>query len=673
MTAGDDGWAVNEDRRLTIAALDGIVEFVDRPADAEVIHACWWDPLMALPQQAVEGKHVICHMVGDPARVMTEPAFLPSLQRVNTWVAQSRGALAKLRLLADTVEFVPYAVDVGAFASPEHEPSAAVRKALDAIPAGRYVISSFHRDTAGAWYGPGMETPKLVKGPDLLLAILTELHRRGVPVTALLAGPRRHWVRDRLRAAGVHTVFAGDEMAGEDYPANILGRSDVAHLLHASHLALTTSRSEGGPRSILEAAAAGVAQLSTPVGHATEVLHHDSIFTDVVDAADRIVRDVADGSQRALAPAAHSIVKAVHTAQANHGLWAGIYSRLKRGGGPMPRGAFATAWLERPEHRAGAKPVPPVAARCPRVAFWNKFTPPPWGGGNQFMMALMLEARRQGVDAVPNAEGGAGGCDGHIVNSVQFDIERFTAEVEPGSAPVLHRIDGPISVLRGTPESLESDRECFRINARWATATVIQSWHTLRALNELGFAPVNPALVTNAPDPSVFHPPHGEFTEPPREGKPLLVVATAWSSNPSKGARVFEWLDRNLDPAHHELVFVGNTAARFERARLVPAMPSLGLADLLRTQHVYLAASRNDPCSNALIEALSCGLPAVYLDSGGHAEIVGHAGLPFTHPREVPELLDRIRANLGFYRTLIRLPSIEEICKRYLELLWARR
>ena len=38
---------------------------------------------------------------------------------------------------------------------------------------------------------------------------------------------------------------------------------------------------------------------------------------------------------------------------------------------------------------------------------------------------------------------------------------------------------------------------------------------------------------------------------------------------------------------------------------------------------------RDDPCSNALLEALACGLPAAYRDSGGHPELVGEGGLPF--------------------------------------------
>ena len=69
---------------------------------------------------------------------------------------------------------------------------------------------------------------------------------------------------------------------------------------------------------------------------------------------------------------------------------------------------------------------------------------------------------------------------------------------------------------------------------------------------------------------------------------------------------------------------------------------------------MYLAASRDDPCSNALLEALACGLPAVFLRSGGHPELVGEAGLGFDEAEELPPLLDRLVGELGERRAAIR-------------------
>lgn len=46
-----------------------------------------------------------------------------------------------------------------------------------------------------------------------------------------------------------------------------------------------------------------------------------------------------------------------------------------------------------------------------------------------------------------------------------------------------------------------------------------------------------------------------------------------------------------------------------------------------RRAHVLLHPKVNDPCPNVVLEALACGLPVVYSESGGTPELVGSAGL----------------------------------------------
>jgi glycosyltransferase involved in cell wall biosynthesis len=176
----------------------------------------------------------------------------------------------------------------------------------------------------------------------------------------------------------------------------------------------------------------------------------------------------------------------------------------------------------------------------------------------------------------------------------------------------------------------------------------------------------SPVLISNAPDPQIFYvPPVAE----PMQDRKLRVIATSWSSNPRKGIEVLEWLDRHFDEAGVEVTFAGQTQARFKRIRTVPPLASHALAELLRGHDVYLAASRDDPCSNALLEGLACGLPAAFLRSGGHPELVGEGGLPFDDPEELPDLFARLREELDFRRAAIQVPSLAEVADRYLEVL----
>src|SRR5205085_6368427 len=136
-----------------------------------------------------------------------------------------------------------------------------------------------------------------------------------------------------------------------------------------------------------------------------------------------------------------------------------------------------------------------------------------------------------------------------------------------------------------------------------------------------------------------------------------------------KGADVLEWLDEHLDFEEFEVTFAGRTQAQLRNIRFVGPLSSEPLADLLRAHDVFLAASRDDPCSNALLEGLACGLPAAFLRSGGHPELVGEGGIGFDDPDELPDVLARLRDELDERRGAIRVPALARVADRYLEVL----
>lgn len=147
------------------------------------------------------------------------------------------------------------------------------------------------------------------------------------------------------------------------------------------------------------------------------------------------------------------------------------------------------------------------------------------------------------------------------------------------------------------------------------------------------------------------------------------MIAVSWSDNSRKGGPVLRWLDQTLDHDRYEITFVGNTQESFERIRHLAPMPSRELADLLRQHDIFFTATQHDAYSNALVEALSCGLPAIYLDSGGSGEAVKEAGFAFTDRKEIPALLDRLRDEYEERQASISLPSLGAVVDAYLETL----
>jgi len=295
-----------------------------------------------------------------------------------------------------------------------------------------------------------------------------------------------------------------------------------------------------------------------------------------------------------------------------------------------------------------------VRLRAPDVAISHKLRPPPYGGSNQFLLALRGELRRRGLRVtdgqVPRRARSV------LLHSYLVDVRRRPA------GRVVHRVDGPIGLYRGADDG--ADRRIVEINRELADATILQSRYSLEAHCELGLELRDPVVIPNAVDPEIFHPP---AESPPLRGRRVRVVATSWSDNPRKGSETYAWLARSIDRERYELTFVGRSAVPVEAEVVLPPLPSDELAEVLRRQDLYITASLHDPCSNALLEALACGLPALYSRSGGHPELVGEAGLGFDEREELPELLDRLVAELDERRAAIRVPSLTDVADRYLE------
>jgi len=233
---------------------------------------------------------------------------------------------------------------------------------------------------------------------------------------------------------------------------------------------------------------------------------------------------------------------------------------------------------------------------------------------------------------------------------------------------MVHRVDGPIGVYRGYDDG--TDQRIEEINHELAQATIVQSEYSLRRHRELGIELRDPRVIRNTVDPELFN---EAGRERYRGGRRLRLITTSWSDNPRKGAATIAWLEQRLDWSRYEFTFVGRTSRGFERVRTIDPVPSHELGDLLRAHDVFLAAGHDDPCSNALLEALACGLPAVYRLSGGNAELVGDAGLGFSADEEIPDLLERAAGEWDDLHARIDVEPLQEVAGRYLAVLGVER
>ena len=181
---------------------------------------------------------------------------------------------------------IPIGIDLGRFPFGTDQARGQARAALG-LPAEAFVVGSFQKDGVG--WGEGLE-PKLIKGPDVLVAVLAQLSRVVPNLVALLTGPARGYVRKEL---DLHSIRY----------RHVFARShdELARAYRALDLYVVTSRQEGGPKAVLEAMATGVPLVTTRVGQAQELVEHDrnGMLADVDDVeaiagwAARLAEDAA--------------------------------------------------------------------------------------------------------------------------------------------------------------------------------------------------------------------------------------------------------------------------------------------------------------------------------------------------------------------------------------------
>ena len=172
---------------------------------------------------------------------------------------------------SSAVHVIPIGIDLEHFPLVDADRRRVARAALD-LPADAFVVGSFQKDGVG--WGEGLE-PKLVKGPDVLVAALARAAREVDDLHVLLTGPARGYVRRELARLGVpyRHVYAKD-------------RAELARAYRALDVYVVASRQEGGPKGILESMASGVPLVTTRVGQAQEI---------AADGENALVVDVDDG------------------------------------------------------------------------------------------------------------------------------------------------------------------------------------------------------------------------------------------------------------------------------------------------------------------------------------------------------------------------------------------
>jgi hypothetical protein len=131
------------------------------------------------------------------------------------------------------------------------------------IPENSFVIGSFQKDTEGK----DGETPKLSKGPDIFIDIVSDMYAKKNNIFVILTGWRRKYIMQRLDKINIPYVYY-----------ELVDIATINELYNCLDLYIVSSRVEGGPRAIIECGIAKVPIISTDVGISELILSNESIY-----------------------------------------------------------------------------------------------------------------------------------------------------------------------------------------------------------------------------------------------------------------------------------------------------------------------------------------------------------------------------------------------------------
>ena len=139
----------------------------------------------------------------------------------------------------------------------------------------------------------------------------------------------------------------------------------------------------------------------------------------------------------------------------------------------------------------------------------------------------------------------------------------------------------------------------------------------------------------------------------------LKIVTHHWGANWNKGFREYIKLDQllneNIFREKYEFTYIGNIPKEivFKNTKIIDPLSGVDLANEIKNNHIYLTASLNEPSGNHHIEAAQCGLPLLYINSGGIPEYCDGYGVQFDESNFI-EKLEELRVNYEFYLEKIK-------------------
>ena len=264
------------------------------------------------------------------------------------------------------------------------------------------------------------------------------------------------------------------------------------------------------------------------------------------------------------------------------------------------------------------------------------------GGGFNFLSYLRFKFKQKKliVDKLSNS-------NIILINSHHNFIKIFFYKFFFPKKIFIHRIDGPIS--KYVAKNDYRDYLVKLLNIYVADATIFQSKWSFKNKNFISTSRFK--IIHNSADKRFY-----KYKKVKKIKNGIIICS--WSNNINKGFKFYSYLDDKLDFKKFNVTFVGNSPVKFKNIKVSKPLGPNKLSKLMLKHQIYITASKNDPCSNSLLEALELRLPSLVLKSGGHPEILNNRGLYFYNKKD---FILKIKLLFKNYQVISRRFNIKQM------------